>query len=206
MNPAPRNPPASTSEPVSEHLADHAPDDISDANPEAFARQIALTRLASAPRTRAELEQTLAKRGVPGDVATRVLDRFTEVGLVDDAAFARAWVQSRQAGRGLARRALAQELRQRGVDVETVSQALAEVQPEAEEAAARRLVARKLPATARLDRVTRMRRLTGMLARKGYPAGLAIQVVSQALAAEQEEPELLMTEHAGNPDSYDGRP
>ena len=163
---------------------DRPQEDDHDADPEAVARQIALTRLAGAPRTRAELEQALAKRGVPADVAATVLDRFTEVGLVDDAAFARAWVQSRQAGRGLARRALAQELRWRGVEADTVAEALAEIEPAAEHAAATRLVARKLQATAKLDRVTRIRRLTGMLARKGYPAGLAIQVVSEALAAE----------------------
>ena len=164
-------------------------DDTPDADPQSVARQIALTRLTGAPRTRADLEQTLAKRGVPAEVAASVLDRFTEVGLVDDAAFARAWVQSRQAGRGLARRALAQELRRRGVDAETAAEALAEVDQAAEHTAASRLVARKLQATARLDRVTRIRRLTGMLARKGYPAGLAMQVVSEALAGEADDGE-----------------
>ena len=159
-------------------------DDNPDADPVAVARQIVLTRLASAPRTRAELDQTLASRGVPADAAAVVLDRFTEVGLIDDAAFARAWVQSRQAGRGLARRALAQELRRRGVKAEIAAEAVAEIDPAAEHAAANRLVARKLHTTARLDRVTRIRRLTGMLARKGYPAGLAMHVVLEALAGE----------------------
>lgn len=161
-------------------------DDTPDADPQSVARQIALTRLAHAPRTRAELEQTLASRGVPAEAAAAVLDRFSQVGLIDDAAFARAWVQSRQAGRGLARRALAQELRRRGVDAEIATEALAEVDQTAEHAAASRLVARKLQATARLDRVTRIRRLTGMLARKGYSPGLAIQVVSEALAGESD--------------------
>jgi regulatory protein len=160
---------------------DEAPPDGPDADPEAVARSIALARLAAAPRTRAELAQTMAKRGVPQDVAARVLDRFEEVGLVDDAAFATAWVQSRQAGRGLARRALAGELHRRGVEPATAGAALDEIPPEAELAAARRLVDRKLRSSTGLDRAVRMRRLVGMLARKGYPSGVAIRVVKEAL-------------------------
>ena len=84
-----------------------------------MARQILLRRLTDQPRSRAELAKALAKRRVPDDVATRVLDRFTEVGLIDDAAFARSWVESRQRGRGLARGRSPHELRTKGVDRET---------------------------------------------------------------------------------------
>ena len=159
-----------------------------DADPEAVARAIALARLAAAPRTRAELEQTMARRGVPPDITARVLDRFQEVGLVDDAAFARAWVQSRQPGRGLARRALAAELHRRGIDPQTAGTALKEVTPEAEVTEARRLVRRKLRSTAGLDRPVRTRRLVAMLARKGYPAAIAVGVVRDALDEEPADP------------------
>ena len=77
-------------------------------------------------------------------MATRLLDRFEEVGLVDDDAFARAWVASRQPGKGLARRALAQELRRKGIDDEVAREALDEIDPADEEAAARVLVRKKL--------------------------------------------------------------
>jgi regulatory protein len=161
------------------------PDDAGpNADPEAVARSIALARLSAAPRSRAELAQTMAKRGVPEDVTGRVLDRFCEVGLVDDAAFARAWVQSRQPGRGLARRALATELRRRGIDPETAADALEEVTDHDEIAAARRLVSRKLRSSAGLERSVRMRRLTAMLGRKGYSGGVAVQVVREALDQE----------------------
>ena len=111
---------------------------------------------------------------MPEEVATRLLDRFEEVGLVDDTAFARAWVSRRQrGGKGLARRALAQELRRKGVDDEIAREALDEVDPDDEEAAARALVRRKLRSLARVDDTTATRRLVGMLARKGYPSGLA---------------------------------
>ena len=88
-----------------------------DADPEAVARRILLRRLTDQPRSRAELAEALAKRRVPVDVATQLLDRFTEVGLIDDEAFARAWVESRMRGKGLARRALALELHRKGIDV-----------------------------------------------------------------------------------------
>jgi regulatory protein len=126
----------------------------------------------------------LAKRQVPSEIATRLLDRFTEVGLIDDEAFARAWVQSRMTGKGLARRALEVELRRKGVDDELVRQVLDDVAPAEEEAAARRIVQRKLRSTAALDPQVRMRRLVGALARKGSPSGLAMRVVREELAVD----------------------
>jgi regulatory protein len=118
---------------------------------------------------------------VPDELAARLLDRFEEVGLVDDGAFARSWVASRQPGKGLARRALAQELRRKGIDDEVAREALDDIEPEAEEAAARALVRKKLRTLARVDDTTATRRLVGMLARKGYPSGMAFAVVREEL-------------------------
>jgi regulatory protein len=152
-------------------------------DPESVARAICLRALTGAPKTRKQLADLLAKRGVPDGAAEAVLDRFTEVGLIDDAAFARMWVSSRQSGRGLARRALGAELRAKGVDPEVAAVAVQSVDDEDERAAARRLVERKLPGMRRLDRATATRRLIGMLARKGYGGGLAAAVVREALDA-----------------------
>lgn len=119
-----------------------------------------------------------------------MLDRFEEVGLVDDEAFARTWVAGRQSAKGLARRALAVELRRKGVDDEVAREALDELDPAQEEAAARALVRKKLRTLTRVDDVTATRRLVGMLARKGYGSGLAFSVVRDELAqAGREEPE-----------------
>ncbi|TDC34693.1 regulatory protein RecX [Micromonospora sp. 15K316] len=150
------------------------------------AREICLRQLAVRPRTRAELAGALTKRGISEEVAAQVLDRYDEVGIIDDAAFARAWVSSRHAGRGLARRALANELRQRGVDGDVASEALGELSEEAEAETARALVERKLR-TARGEPDAVFRRLVGMLARKGYPPGVAIRAVKDALAAQSDE-------------------
>lgn len=149
-----------------------------------IARAICLRLLTMAPKTRAQLADALHKRGVPEEAVRSVLERFSEVGLIDDEAFAAAWVSSRHHGRGLARRALAQELRHRGVAEETVQEAVARLDPEQEVETARGLVARKLAATRGADPRARMRRLVGMLARKGYPPGLAFRVVREALEAE----------------------
>jgi regulatory protein len=165
----------------------HPEDDPGD--PEQVARSICLRALTGAPKTRQQLAELLAKRGVPDDAAEWVLDRFGEVGLIDDAAFARAWVTSRQAGRGLARRALKAELRAKGVDGEVAEEAIALVDDQDEWATARRLVQRRLPSLRRVDRATAERRLVGMLARKGYGSGLAGWVVREALDEDRTEEE-----------------
>jgi regulatory protein len=154
-----------------------------EADPESVARTILLDQLTGRARTRRELADKLRARNVPDEVATRLLDRFTEVGLIDDAAFARLWVESRQSSRGLARRALSDELRRKGVDAEIVREAVDEVDPADEEAAARRLVRKKVPSLRKVDHATATRRLVGMLARKGYSAGLAFAVVKDELGA-----------------------
>jgi SOS response regulatory protein OraA/RecX len=157
-----------------------------DAEPdhEKVARSVALRLLTAAPRSRAQLAEAMARRDVPEEVAERVLDRFTEVGLVDDAAYAEVLVRSRHAERGLSRRALAMELRKRGVDETTAAVALEQVDEGDEEQAARALARRRLAATRGLDRETRLRRAYAALGRKGYGGGLVSRVVREELAAE----------------------
>lgn len=169
------------------------PDDVpgspedSTGDPESVARAICLRALTGAAKTRKQLADLLARRGVPDDAAITVLDRFTEVGLIDDAAFARAWVGSRQTGRGLARRALRAELHAKGVEADVAAEAVALVDDEDERDAARELVRRRFAGMSRLDRATATRRLLGMLARKGYSGGLAAAVVREALDARAAE-------------------
>jgi len=160
-----------------------------EADHEAVARKILLDQLTGQARSRKELADKLAKRNVPSAIAVRLLDRFEEVGLIDDSAFARSWVASRGAagGKALARRALAQELRRKGVDDEVAGEALDEIDSDQEREAARSLVRKKLGSMARLDKATKTRRLAGMLARKGYPPGLAFAVVREEVGLEAAE-------------------
>ena len=154
-----------------------------DADPESVARTILLRRLEAQPRSRAELAESLARKNVPDDVATRLLDRFEEVGLIDDRDFARSWVQSRSRSKGLATKVLALELRRKGIDDETAREALADLDPDEERQAAHRLVQKKLRSVQGLDASTQVRRLTGMLARKGYSPQVAFDVVRTELEA-----------------------
>jgi regulatory protein len=163
-----------------------AADVTPDADPVSVARNIVLRQLTMAPRSRAQLAQKLADRGTPTDVADQVLDRMEQVGLVDDVAFAQAWVRSRAEVRGLSRRALGYELRDKGIDDETARAALDQVDDDAELATARHLVARRLPTVAGLPPDKQVTRLVGMLARKGYSSGLAFRVVRDAVAASRE--------------------
>ena len=166
------------------------------------ARQICLNQLEHAPRTRAQLAARLRSKGVEDDVAEQVLSRFAEVGMIDDALFAQMWVTSRHRGKGLARRALSQELQRKGVGDQEVAEALASLDPDVELATARALVDRRLRTTRGLETQVRVRRLAGLLARKGYPAGTAFRVVKEALAAEGVEAELGPDELS--PDGLDG--
>lgn len=153
-----------------------------EADPEGVGRTVLLDSLTGQARTRKELADKLAKREVPDEVATELLDRFTEVGLIDDAVFAQQWVESRHRSRGLAPRALAQELRRKGVGDEETKAALEQIGEADQREAARALVERKLRSMRGLDPQVATRRLAGLLARKGYGAGLAFSVVREALA------------------------
>ena len=164
--------------------ADAVTDGGRDADPETIARQICLRMLTTAPRTQAQLATALQRRGVPDEAAEAVLARFAEVKLIDDAMFATAWVESRHHGRGLSGRALAAELRHRGVASEDIQAAVDQLGPEQEIATARSLVARKLAATRGQPTPARMRRLVGVLARKGYSQALAYRVAREALEQE----------------------
>jgi regulatory protein len=166
--------------------SERSPSEPSASDPEARARQICLRLLTAAPRTRAELAAALSRRGVPDDAAQAVLGRFTDVGLIDDAAFARAWVESRHYSRGLSRRSLSAELRQHGVEAEEIREAVSTLDPEQEVATARRLVEQKLAGTRGQPPEVRIRRAAGTLARKGYPPGLVFRLIKEVL--EQEGP------------------
>ena len=147
----------------------------------AVAQGICLRLLTARSRSRAELADALRRRGIPEDIGEPVLDRLSEIGLVNDATFAEAAVYSGHNHRGLGKRALSTELQRRGVPEEINHVAVATVRPEDEEQRARELVRRKLRASTARDARTLARRLGAMLARKGYSEELAWRVVRDEL-------------------------
>jgi regulatory protein len=152
-----------------------------DADPESVARAIVLRQLSMAPRSRVQLERKLAQRGCEAEVAARVLDRMTEVGLIDDEAYAEMLVRSGQSTKGLARRGLAHELRKQGIDPDIADDALKSVGADDERAKAEELVERKLRTMHGLAPDVQARRLAALLARKGYSGEVAWPVVRDAV-------------------------
>jgi regulatory protein len=181
----------------------------------AAARDQCVRLLAVRPRTRVELDAALRKVGYDDDVISEVLDRYSDVGIIDDEAFARAWVTSRHHSKGLAKRALAGELRRKGVSDDDVGVALDELDDEAEVGTARALVERRLRVERRRPlgadhearqkaRAALVRKLVGMLARKGYPSGLAYRVVKEAIADDGGADGLLdLDSYVEDPDDFD---
>ena len=159
----------------------HPEDDPGD--PEAVARAICLRLLTGAARPRAGLAAALRRKGIPDEVAERVLDRLTEVGLIDDEAYAQLFVASRHRQGGLGAGALRQELTRKGIDAQTAASAVAVVDWDAEYQRARALLERRVDAAMAHGVDTARRRLLGLLARRGYPGDLSRQVVHEVLAA-----------------------
>ena len=164
------------------------PQSTSEASREEQARNLCLRLLTARARTRAELEGQLAKRGYPDDVSKRVLDRLTQVGLIDDADFAEQWVRSRRANAGKGKRALAAELRTKGVDNDVIMAALDGIDAGAERQRAEKLVRDRLrrEKLGDDDDAKIARRLVGMLARRGYSQTMAFDMVKDELANERE--------------------
>ena len=151
-------------------------------DPETVGREICLRLLTQRARSRHELADALSRRGVPDEPAQRVLDRLTEVGLIDDAALAQTLAAAQHRERGLARSAVAAKLRRHGLDGEVVDAALTAIDAGSERARARELVERRRRSLRALPADVQARRLVGLLARKGYSSGVAYSVVREALA------------------------
>jgi regulatory protein len=147
----------------------------------ARAREIVLRQLSDGPRTAQQLRDRMTARDIPESVADAVVARFAEVGLVDDRAFAVAWVRSRHEYKGLGTAVLRQELRRKGVADEFIVEALSEVTADAEFDRAVELARRKAPSVRALPSQKQVQRLAGFLARKGYPSSVVFAAVRVAL-------------------------
>ena len=154
-------------------------------DPVAAAREIALRQLTVRARTRVELSRALARKNVPDEAAKAVLDRLEEVGLVDDAVFARDWLAA-GGRRQKSRRVLLGELAQKGVDRELIDQAASELKAERDYEVASGFATRKAAGLAGLEPSVRYRRLAGALARRGFSASVVAQVTREALAGLRE--------------------
>ncbi|MBI3790213.1 MAG: regulatory protein RecX [Gemmatimonadetes bacterium] len=141
-----------------------------------LAREKALKMLERRPYPRAELERALKRKGVVADVAADLVERLADSGLVNDATFARTLARSHLVGRGSSVRRVQMELARKGVARDVATDALAEVREDeglqTEDASVERAARKKLKSLGGLDPLTRARRLTGFLARRGFSGDL----------------------------------
>ncbi|AQQ15455.1 Regulatory protein RecX [Corynebacterium glaucum] len=151
-------------------------------------RKRALGLLDQRARSRHELRERLLKAEFEEDLVEEVLDSLERSRLLDDKAFAREWVRQRAAARGKSARALDLELRDKGVAADIRADALSQVSPEDEEAQARVLAEKKAravkaPPTDRQEYDKHLRRVVGVLARRGYSSEMSLRVARETLDA-----------------------
>jgi len=135
-------------------------------------REATLELLERTLRTRHDLERRLKEKGFAAGEIAATLDRLTEVGLVDDVEYARAWLAGRWGRRPSGWRRLQQELRAKGVsqeDAERARELLSERGGAPDEVqSAAKLAAQARKRYARLDPQVQRQRLYSLLARRGY--------------------------------------
>ncbi len=150
---------------VGQELSEEKIAALREADAQEQAYQRALRYLSYRPRSEAEVRAYLEKHGVAPSTIAQVLTRLRDLRLVDDAAFARAWVENRGTFRPRGRRALQSELQQKGVPAEIIEQALAEVD---EERWALQAGAKALRRYAHLEWPAFRQKMGAYLARRGF--------------------------------------
>ncbi len=155
-------------------------------DPRERAREIALRLLTHAPRSAAQLRDSLLARDVEPRIAGEIVERYAEVGLLDDAALAATIVRTRHAERGKSRRAIREELRRKGFEDHDIVAALDQIDDDDERERASELARRRWQQLAGHPQEVRVRRTVGMLGRKGYPSALAFALVKDLRGADIE--------------------
>lgn len=146
------------------------------------AKNVLLHQLSRQAKSTQQLREVLEKREVPTEIAERVLERFTEAGLINDQQFAITVALSRRQTRGLSASAIRRELLKKGVGLHEIEIALREFQEEDELATAVRMAEKRLRALTKYEPVVQRRRVLGFLARKGYSGGVAYRALKEAEA------------------------
>jgi regulatory protein len=145
------------------------------------AKQVLLRRLSHAPRTRKELAKDLKDKDISDEVANVALDRFEEVGLINDQALASNYVSSQHERKGLGKNALRQQLRSKGISDDVAMEAISQISDDQEFQAAFALACKKIRSLQKDDAKTQLRKIVGVLARKGYSSNLAFRVAKEVI-------------------------
>lgn len=145
------------------------------------AKQVLLRRLSHAPRTRKELAKDLKDKQISDEIATKALDRFEEVGLINDQALATNYVSSQHGRKGLGKNALRQQLRAKGISDDVAMEAISQISEDQEFQAAFALACKKIRSLQKDDPKTQLRKIVGVLARKGYSSNLSFRVAKEVI-------------------------
>lgn len=158
---------------VGQTLTQDQIDRLQGADLEEKAKEVALRFIEYRPRSTTETRQHLLKKDYPEDVVERVIERLTAVELLNDAAFARYWVEQRQTFKPRSQLAIQQELRQKGLDRQTIDAALENIDESAAALKAAEAKARRWQALSREDF---FKKLGSYLQRRGFSYEIVKQV------------------------------
>lgn len=147
------------------------------------ARNVLLYQLSRSVKSAKQCREILEKREIDSEIAERVVQRYIEVGLIDDFSYAQTIVSSRRRFKGLSKTAIKRELNEKGIAPALIESATDALDAESELEAATDLAIKRIGRLANLERQVRERRLMGYLARKGYGSA---QIVPAMKAAEAE--------------------
>lgn len=144
-------------------------------------KNIALHRLGRSSQTRQQLTDAARKKDIPTPAIDAALDELTDLGLIDDVAYAERYVESRRNSRGLSVRALHQELARKGIPTDLAQAATEDITSDDDANLALAYALRKAPSLRGVPEDKAIRRLVGQLARRGHNPAVAFQVARQAL-------------------------
>jgi regulatory protein len=151
-------------------------------NLEERARNIVLKLLERGPKSSSELASALEKNEIPAEIAGHVIARFTEVELIDDAAFAQQVVDASRRTKGLARSMVKRKLADKGLNREIIDQVASGISDEDELSVATEVAIKRLGQLSKLDPEVRNRRLVGFLQRRGFGSGVVFAAIREAEA------------------------
>lgn len=173
---------------VEENDSDSTPS-LSPERQETRARNVLLYQLGRSAKSKDQCRKILAKRGIDSEIAERILDRFEEAQIIDDETFARLFTSSRIKTKGLAKSAIARELREKGIGDNLIEVSLVDLDSESEQARANELAINRVRRMSGLETEVIKRRLAGFLGRKGY-SGSVVGTATRVALAEQVKSEV----------------
>jgi regulatory protein len=149
-------------------------------NLEERARNIVLRLLEKGPKTSSQLLEVLTANEIPVEISKPLIERFTEVELINDELYAKDLADASRRTKGLARSMVKRKLESKGLDRELIDQVASEITDEDELAAATELAIKRYGQLSHFDSETRNRRLVGFLQRRGFGSSVVFAAIREA--------------------------